>query len=303
MSFCKVAVRLGGQGRFALGDGTPGFTRQAKFLGEHLENGGRLGRAAGDVDLLDRFLVPMLEEADGILNFADERIEGHAGKLDHDFILLFERLEMASRPSPLRLVRVSMSALPPKSMLRTRISSRFMPTMTVELVWPMSTRKKAWLLKISSWANSKGPDRPLRGVRSRLSAIVDRHRLFLVADGAGQRVQNELVSAVVCDAVVSAFEVGSDASFPPHATLPRRADRLRRSVIAALATLKARGEASATAGDMGEALDPSRVGVLAAHFSPDNRHVYIATVGPNRAYRLRGSGSQPPQQASALRRW
>jgi serine/threonine protein phosphatase PrpC len=113
-----------------------------------------------------------------------------------------------------------------------------------------------------------------------MSAIVDRQRLFILADGGGQRVQNELVSAVVSDALAAAFEAGADATYPADATLPRRADRLRRAVRTALEVLGSRGK--------GEPLDKTRVGVLAAHFSPDNRRLFISTVGADRAYRLRG---------------
>jgi serine/threonine protein phosphatase PrpC len=111
-----------------------------------------------------------------------------------------------------------------------------------------------------------------------MSAIIDRHHLFVLADGAGQRVQNELVSAVLVDSLAKAFDAGADAP-PSTSGLPRRADRLRRSVVAAFGVLRSRGEDGP--------LDMSRVGVLAAHFSPDNRRLFISTVGPDRAYRLR----------------
>jgi serine/threonine protein phosphatase PrpC len=131
-----------------------------------------------------------------------------------------------------------------------------------------------------SLVSAIGRSDPAEGPTER-SAIVDRHHLFLLADGGGQRVQNELVSAVVVDALAAAFEVGADATVPPHATLPRRGDRLRRSVLAALSVLESRGKE--------EGLDMTKVGVLAAHFSPDNRRLFIATVGVDRAYRLRAT--------------
>ncbi len=132
-----------------------------------------------------------------------------------------------------------------------------------------------------SLVSAIGRSEPAQGP-TEMSAIVDRHRLFILADGGGQRIQDELVSAVVADALASAFEIGSDASYPAHTTLPRRADRLRRSLIASLTVLEARGGAAT-----GTPLDMSRVAVLAAHFSPDNRRLYIATAGADRAYRLR----------------
>jgi serine/threonine protein phosphatase PrpC len=129
-----------------------------------------------------------------------------------------------------------------------------------------------------SIVSAVGKSDPEKGPTER-TAIVDRHRLFILADGGGQRVQHELVSAVVVDALAAAFEADSDPTFADP-SLPPRADRLRRAVLAADAVLRSRGE--------GEALDISKVGVLAAHFTPDNRSLYVATSGSDRAYRLRG---------------
>jgi serine/threonine protein phosphatase PrpC len=124
-----------------------------------------------------------------------------------------------------------------------------------------------------------GRSEPAHGP-TEMSAIVDRHRLFVLADGGGQRVQHELVSAVLVDALAAAFGADSDAVFAVDPALPRRADRLRRAVLAAGATLKARSK--------DDPIELSRVGVLAAHFAPDNRSLFIATAGSDRAYRLRG---------------
>jgi serine/threonine protein phosphatase PrpC len=113
------------------------------------------------------------------------------------------------------------------------------------------------------------------------SAIIDRHRLFLLADGLGRKVQHELASAVVVDALVAAFSADTDDVFPSDPSLPPRADRLRRSALAAHATFK--GRADAEAGNTNWV--PMRL--LAAHFAPDNRRLYVAATGPDRAYRLR----------------
>ena len=130
-----------------------------------------------------------------------------------------------------------------------------------------------------SIVSAVGTSDPAEGPTER-SAIVDRHRLFLLSDGGGQRLQHELVSAIVVDALAAAFEADSDATFPHDTSLPPRADRLRRAVLVADAALRARVK--------DESLDLSRVEVLAAHFSPDNRALYVATSGADRAYRLRG---------------
>jgi serine/threonine protein phosphatase PrpC len=131
-------------------------------------------------------------------------------------------------------------------------------------------------LSLSSAIGRSEPE----GGSMEMSAIIDRHHLFVLADGSGQRVQNELVSAVMLNALAAAFEADADDAFPADPTLPARADRLRRSVLCAGAVLTSRRE---------EGLDVSRVGVLAAHFSPDNRTLYVVTDGRDRAYRLRGS--------------
>jgi serine/threonine protein phosphatase PrpC len=131
-------------------------------------------------------------------------------------------------------------------------------------------------LSLSSAIGRSEPE----GGSMEMSAIIDRHHLFVLADGSGQRVQNELVSAVMLNALAAAFEADADDAFPADPALPARADRLRRSVLCAGAVLKSRGD---------EGLDVSRVGVLAAHFSPDNRTLYVVTDGRDRAYRLRGS--------------
>jgi len=132
-----------------------------------------------------------------------------------------------------------------------------------------------------SLTSAIGRSEPSEGP-TEMSAIIDRHHLVLLADGGGQRVQNELVSGVLVNAVAAAFEADSHALFPKDPELPHRADRLRRAVLVGRAVLEGRGR------EKDEGLDMSRASVLAAHFAPDNRHLYIATVGRDRAYRLRG---------------
>jgi len=113
------------------------------------------------------------------------------------------------------------------------------------------------------------------------SVIVDAHRLFVVADGSGRRVQQQLASALVVDALVAAFSVDPDDVFPANAALAPRADRLRRSVLVAQATINGRTDSEPE-------IKSTPLGLLAAHFAPDNRRVYVASLGANRAYRLRG---------------
>jgi serine/threonine protein phosphatase PrpC len=130
-----------------------------------------------------------------------------------------------------------------------------------------------------SLVSAIGRSEPSQGPTER-SEIVDRHRLFILADGGGQRVQHELLSAVIVDGLTAAFEADSSKVFPADPSLPPRADRLRRATLGADALVKSRA--------VGQNVDLARVGVLAAHFGPDNRRLFIATAGTDRAYRLRG---------------
>ena len=137
---------------------------------------------------------------------------------------------------------------------------------------PMSTMPFSLVSAIGRSEPSQGP--------TERSEIVDRHRLFILAEGGGQRVQHELVSAVLVDGLAAAFEADSPVDFPVDPALPLRADRLRRAALGADATLKERAKT--------DTIDLARTGLLAAHFTPDNRNLFIATSGMDRAYRLRG---------------
>lgn len=121
--------------------------------------------------------------------------------------------------------------------------------------------------------------RPVSPVET--SVIVDAHRLFIVADGSGRRVQHNLASSLVVDALVAAFSVDTDDVFPADTSLAPRADRLRRSVLVAQTTLKGRTDSEPQ-------IVTAPMRLLAAHFAPDNRRLFVASVGQNRAYRLRG---------------
>ena len=102
------------------------------------------------------------------------------------------------------------------------------------------------------------------------SSVIERHRLFVLCDGEGKRVSGKLASALLVDALVAAF--GADGADVEHAdaSLPPVAERLRRSLLAARA-----------------AVDTSAIETLAAHFGSDNKSLYLASVGEDRAYRLR----------------
>lgn len=111
-------------------------------------------------------------------------------------------------------------------------------------------------------------------------AILEDHHLFVIADGMGRHAAGEVASQLCVDAISTAFKGGEfGPERQPH--LPRRASRLRGSILLANGRiLEAARENDAYAG-MGTT-------VVSAYFSPNNQRVYIAHVGDSRCYRLRG---------------
>jgi serine/threonine protein phosphatase PrpC len=111
-------------------------------------------------------------------------------------------------------------------------------------------------------------------------AIVERHHLFVFAEGSGKKVGMQLASAVAVEALTDAFD--KDAQLigivdDPH--LSPRANRVRRSVLVANRLLLQKARAAGYAG-----LSAS---LFAAYFSPSNEELILAHVGANRAYRFR----------------
>jgi serine/threonine protein phosphatase PrpC len=124
-----------------------------------------------------------------------------------------------------------------------------------------------------------GRSEPASGRSPEKHAVVERHHLFVFADGSGKKVGQELASAIAVEAFTQTFEKDEPSAFVDDPALPARANRVRRAVLATNKLLLQRARKAAFAG-----LSTS---ALAAYFSPSNDELFIAHVGANRAYRLR----------------
>lgn len=111
-------------------------------------------------------------------------------------------------------------------------------------------------------------------------AILEDHHLFVIADGMGRHAAGEVASQLCVDAISEAFRTGDfgGARLP---ALPRRASRLRGSIMLANNRILAAAQENDAYAGMGTT-------VVSCYFSPNNQRVYIAHVGDSRCYRLRG---------------
>jgi PPM family protein phosphatase len=125
-----------------------------------------------------------------------------------------------------------------------------------------------------------GRSDPEPGKQPERQTILEKEHLFLFADGSGRRAGSDLVGAIALDALTEAFAKDETSAFVDDPKLSARANRVRRAVLAANRQLLKRARAMAFAG-----LGASG---FAAHFSPTNDQLFVAHVGANRAYRLRG---------------
>jgi protein phosphatase len=96
----------------------------------------------------------------------------------------------------------------------------------------------------------------------------------------GRHAAGEVASQLCVDAISEAFRTGSFGP-PRDPPLPRRAHRLRGSILLANEQVLA----AATANDAYSGMGTT---VVCAYFSQNNQRVYIAHVGDSRCYRLRG---------------
>ncbi len=110
-------------------------------------------------------------------------------------------------------------------------------------------------------------------------AIIDRHHLFVVADATGGATP-DLASQLTVDVVAGTFDEEDPKPSIDVRGLSRRANRVRRAVLAANRKLRERTIAAASS-------TPMRVSVAVVHFSPDNQRVHVAHVGGARCYRVR----------------
>jgi serine/threonine protein phosphatase PrpC len=110
-------------------------------------------------------------------------------------------------------------------------------------------------------------------------AIIDRHHLFVVADGAG-RPCAEVSSQLAVDAIAATFDEEDPKPGGDVRGLSRRANRLRRAVLSANHKIRERSILKPDHAGMGAS-------AVVVHFSPDNQRVHIAHVGEGRCYRVR----------------
>jgi protein phosphatase len=103
--------------------------------------------------------------------------------------------------------------------------------------------------------------------------------LYVIADGMGGHAAGEVASGLAVDTIARAFEHGRFDGVP-DASRPRRGDELVRAIQMANAVIYAQAQANEQQAGMGTTL-------IAAHFLPNKRRVYVAHVGDSRCYRLR----------------
>jgi PPM family protein phosphatase len=125
-----------------------------------------------------------------------------------------------------------------------------------------------------------GRSDPEPGKQPERHTILEKEHLFLFADGSGRKAGPDLVGAIALDALTEAFAKDETSAFVDDPKLSARANRVRRAILAANRQLLKRARAMAFAG-----LGASG---FVAHFSPSNEQLFVAHVGANRAYRLRG---------------
>jgi protein phosphatase len=112
-------------------------------------------------------------------------------------------------------------------------------------------------------------------------AILEDHRLFVIADGMGRHAAGEVASKLCVDAITEAFRT---ANFGPPRTpaLPRRAAKLRGAIALANERVYREAQDNDQYAGMGTT-------VVGAYFSQNNQRVCVAHVGDSRCYRLRGA--------------
>jgi serine/threonine protein phosphatase PrpC len=108
---------------------------------------------------------------------------------------------------------------------------------------------------------------------------MQKHCLFVVADGMGGYRGGEIASRIAVRAIEEAFETSTFPG-PPHDTIPRRASELARAIQMANEAILARAEHDKQLEGMGTT-------VCAARFSPNKQRLYVGHVGDSRIYRMR----------------
>lgn len=113
-------------------------------------------------------------------------------------------------------------------------------------------------------------------------SILEDHHLFVIADGMGRHAAGEVASKLCVEAIADSFSKGLTPAWEPEGVLPRRATKLRNSILIANEKIFAQAHDVEEYAGMGTT-------VVACYFSPNNQRVYFAHVGDSRCYRYRGS--------------
>jgi protein phosphatase len=113
-------------------------------------------------------------------------------------------------------------------------------------------------------------------------SILEDHHLFVIADGMGRHAAGEVASKLCVEAMAESFAKGIHPAWEPEGVLPKRATKLRNSILVANEKIFSQAHDVEEYAGMGTT-------VVACYFSPNNQRVYFAHVGDSRCYRYRGS--------------
>jgi len=152
------------------------------------------------------------------------------------------------------------------------------PNATVVVMPDEKTGGKAAALQVL--VSAVGRSEPASGRLPESHSVAPQHHLFVFADGSGKKVGAELASSIAVQSITEGFEKDEASAAVDDPKLPARANRVRRAVLATNKLLLQRARTAGYAG-----LGTS---AFAAYFSPSNEDLFLAHVGANRAYRLRG---------------
>ncbi len=110
-------------------------------------------------------------------------------------------------------------------------------------------------------------------------AIIDKHNLFVVADGMGGYAGGALAAQLACDTIVGAFNNEEFGGSMPN-TVPRRGAELALAIQQANKVVYEKANANPELKGMGTT-------VVCARFAPKKGRVYLGHIGDSRCYRLR----------------
>jgi serine/threonine protein phosphatase PrpC len=109
--------------------------------------------------------------------------------------------------------------------------------------------------------------------------ILERHAVFVVADGMGGHEGGQVASSLAVESIRSAFVEESSLARPDWA-LPRSARELVGAILSANRAVFDAARSQPALSEMGTTL-------VAARFAPNKQRLYLGHVGDSRCYRLR----------------